>query len=290
MKKRFLIPLLSTIVAVAAAPARSDIIYVSNEHGTIEKFDSTTGADLGIFTTTSGGLGALALDRSANLYAAVPSVNVILKYSPAISVFAITKASALAFDNTGNLFASDYDGATIKKFAPDGTYLGVFATTGSTGPSGLAFDSVGNLYATMYAGNTIKKYSPNGAVSTFGVVPGPYGILGLAFDSSDNLYVGNQYDSTIHKFSSDGTDLGIFASTALSYPRGLSFDSSGNLYVANYGNTVTEFSPNGDLVRILTSPNFTNPQFIAIQVPEPSTLALLVVGAPLFLGRRRRRS
>lgn len=282
------IPLLSTFVVLATAPARSDIIYVSNEHGGIERFDSTTGADLGVFTTTPGGLDALALDSAGNLYAAFPDA--ILKFTPTftIQLFAITSASALAFDGAGILYASDYHGATIERFSPDGAYLGVFATTGETGPSGLAFDSSGNLYASMYVGNTIKKFSPSGAESLFATVPGPYGILGLAFDSSDNLFVGNQYNSTVEKFSADGTALGVFASTGLSYPRGLAFDSEGNLFVANYGNTVAEFSPTGALLRVLTSPNFTNPQFIAIQVPEPSALALLGLSAPLLAFSRRR--
>jgi len=290
MNNRGFIPLLSTIVVLAVTSARSDIIYVSNEHGTIERFDSTTGADLGVFTTTPGGLGALALDRAGNLYAAVPSINAVFKYTPAQETFAITSASGLAFDNAGNLYASDVYGATIKKFSPDGTYLGVFATTGETGPSGLAFDSSGNLYAAMYDGNTIKKFSPSGAEFLFATVPGPYGIIDLAFDNSGNLYVGNQYDSTVEKFSPDGTDLGVFASAGLLYPRGLAFDSAGNLYVANYENTVAEFSPAGDFLRFLTSPNFTNPQFIAIQVPEPSALALLGLSALLLLAFPRRRT
>jgi DNA-binding beta-propeller fold protein YncE len=103
----------------------------------------------------------------------------------------------------------------------------------------------------------------------------------LAFDSSGNLYAAN-FDNTITRFAPDGTP-SLFANSGLNNPAGLAFDSSGNLYVANVDNTIEEFAPNG------THSTFANsglnlPNFIAIQVPEPATGALLALGAVALLG------
>jgi len=55
------------------------------------------------------------------------------------------------------------DSDTIEQFAPDGTDLGVFASTGLNEPLGLMFDSAGNLYAANRGNDTIEKFSATGA-------------------------------------------------------------------------------------------------------------------------------
>ncbi len=64
-------------------------------------------------------------------------------------------------------------------------------------------------------------------------------------------------------------------------PIGLAFDSSGNLYVANQndGNngTIGKFDSAGNGTVFASDLNV--PYFIAVQVPEPATWTLVVLGA-----------
>lgn len=71
----------------------------------------------------------------------------------------------LAFDASGNLYASTYANSTITKLDPEGDSI-QFAT-GLGGPYGLAFGSSGALYAANYANNTLSEISPSGVVSPF---------------------------------------------------------------------------------------------------------------------------
>jgi len=73
-------------------------------------------------------------------------------------------AGALAFDRSGNLYVANYSGYranTITRFAPDATDT-VFATSGLDHPYGLAFDSSGYLYVGNYGDNTIEKFDSAG--------------------------------------------------------------------------------------------------------------------------------
>jgi glucose/arabinose dehydrogenase len=74
----------------------------------------------------------------------------------------------------------------------------------------------------------------------------------------------------------------VFAS-GLANPRGLAFDSSGNLYVANsFDGTVEEFNSNG--TGTVFASGMGRPSGIAIQVPEPSTWAMLILSIGTLLG------
>lgn len=114
----------------AAAPARADILYLSNNS------DST------IMKFTSGGVA---------------------------SVFAssgLDQPRGLAFDSAGNLYAANLGAGTIEKFTPGGVGS-VFAGSGLNRTFGLAFDSAGSLYAANLIGGTIEKFTPGGIGSVF---------------------------------------------------------------------------------------------------------------------------
>ena len=137
----------------------------------------------------------LAFDAAGNLYAAnhrlpypypsPPDLNpyrdTILKLSPTgvdLGFFASDTASAfggqaqlkgpwdLIFDGAGSLYASCTDTDTIEWFAPNGTYLGTFAS-GLNDPAGMTFDNTGNLYVANSGDGTIRKFTPGGVGSVF---------------------------------------------------------------------------------------------------------------------------
>src|SRR5690242_16738753 len=77
-------------------------------------------------------------------------INSITKYdadgngSPFTNEF-VDGPYGIAIDSSGNLYVST-NSNVIRKFAPDGTDLGVFASTGVNNAAGLAFDASGNLF------------------------------------------------------------------------------------------------------------------------------------------------
>ena len=96
------------------------------------------------------------------------------------------------------------------------------------------------------------------------------------------------YGNIIEKFTPGGVG-SVFASSSdgLSDPEGLTFDSAGSLYAANfYAGTIEKFTASG-VGSVLAS--MYEPYNIAILVPEPSTFALLGLGAAAVLRIARRR-
>jgi DNA-binding beta-propeller fold protein YncE len=163
--------LVALLVAALLAPlaaSRADILYMSDfGAGKIEKYDLSTGADLGAFATGLNAATGLAFDSAGNLYAANSGSSTIEKFTPGGvgSVFATTGLSypfGLAFDSAGNLYAGNMGNGTIEKIAPDGTASLFASTTGSNRPQGLAFDSAGNLYVALYPNFTVEQFTPGG--------------------------------------------------------------------------------------------------------------------------------
>lgn len=217
------------------------------------------------------GLLALVSFASADtLFVANFGVNSITKYDDNGNGSAFTNAFVngpygLAVDSSGNLYVST-NANVIRKFAPNGTDLGVFASTGVNNAMGLAFDQSGNLFVANYGSNTIEKFAPNGTdLGVFKYVIGP---TGIAFDPSGNLDVAIAGD-TIARFTPDGLPLSSFTSLDLNNPQGLAFDSLGNLYAANIaGNSITVFSPTGVDLGTIVSANLSGPIGLAFDTSD----------------------
>jgi sugar lactone lactonase YvrE len=276
---------LATVLFVAPAACRADVLYVSASVNSVEEFDTVTGTDLGSIPAVNPSLdnpSGLAFDSTGDLYVANLGDGHIDRFAPGGTgtVFAtVSTPEGLAFDSAGNLFVSSENPAnssdsTIVKLTSNGT-ASVFAS-GLDFPNGLAFDSAGNLYVANTDNSTIMKFASNGTGSLFARTPYPDG---LAFDSAGNLYASN-IEGGISKFSPTGTGLGTFG-TVSGVGEGLAFDSAGNLYVAS-GQTITRFTPSGAGSVLATGGTLADPQFIAIQpglvVPEPATWEMAVLG------------
>lgn len=221
--------------------------------------------------------------------------NGVLSTNPTLFASGLMSPQGLVFDAAGNLLVADVgnggDGANnsvIDKFTPSGT-RSTFAS-GLTGPIGLAFDSAGDLFASD--GNNIDEFTLAGTQSTFATGLGePYG---LAFDSTGNLYVANFSNSTIYKFTPGGTRSTFFPAggpLGPEGPHGLAFNTAGDLFVASssYPYTeVDEISPGGSLS--VFAFGFGGPAFLAFEdIPEPSTWAMVAMGAIALLSLRRRK-
>jgi DNA-binding beta-propeller fold protein YncE len=282
------------LLVATAVSIRADIVYVANwNNSTIDRFDSGTGANLGILASPQGPRG-IALDQAGNIFVVSYPDQKIMKYTPGgvASVFAdiyFSHGEGLAFDSAGNLYMADYVANTITRFAPDGS-SSIFASAGLNQPYGLAFDHAGNLYAANSGNNTIERFTPDGVGHVFAT--GLNTPIGLAFDHAGNLYAANYNGHNVLKFAPNGGVGSVFAS-GFADPAGLAFDSAGNLYVAdqwslpNYG-SVIKVAPDG-VSTPFASTFLSGPVFLAVlQVPEPSSIALLSVAVPAFIAFQRR--
>ena len=141
----------------------------------------------------------------------------------------------LAFDSTGNLYATASSAQTIYKFTSDGArtvFVGPDAFEPDEYPAGLAYDSSGNLFVSIETftdpeAGSIVYFSPTGVKSTFATgltIP-----RGLAFDSSGYLFVAevNQPElgqpGDILKFPPGGGPPMVFASFSVGRPEFLTF-------------------------------------------------------------------
>jgi hypothetical protein len=298
---------LSLLMLAVPAASRADDLYVSNfGNGTISKV-STTDGSVSTFASGLSNPEGLAFDSSGRLYVALQSggidrISSVGNVSQFASNFGYDDMNGVAFDSSGNLYVaatgstnSAYVSAILKLNSQGvlvNSWRWLFATSsGPLQPTGLAFDSTGNLFVTDYSGNALWSISPSGVPTK--ITPMSVNPLGLAFDKQGNLFVGNLSSWTIDKVTPSFA-VSTFAS-GIDDPQGLAFDAAGNLYVANspndaVGTTLTRITPDGTASVFATGLN--RPAYIAVQVPEPSTWVMLVLGVGALLGnlRLRRRS
>lgn len=190
-----------------------------------------------------GGVGALAVDGSDNVYVADGSA--IRKISPAGNVTTLA----------GNRTQGYFDGAgAAARF--------VF-------PSGLAVDGAGNVYVADTSTHAIRKISPAGMVSTL-TGGGPHGFAdgaagaarfdspaGLTLDGAGNVYVADTYNHAVRKITPEGVVStiagdpsapglldGVGAGARFNLPNAIAIDRIGNLYVSDmYNSAVRKITP-----------------------------------------------
>ena len=172
------------------------------------------------------------------------------------------------------------------------TTLGSVATVTGGAPIGdLVADNQGNLYGVTFnggansVGSVFEANENTGKISLLASLGGDYGSnpeAGLIEDSAGDLFGttstgGQNGDGTVFEYDSNTgqlTTVATFDGANGSHPQAvLIADSQGNLYGTTLGNGTT-----GTLFEV------TGSGFV---VPEPSSAALLLVGALSILRRRR---
>ncbi|GAA4690101.1 virginiamycin B lyase family protein [Nocardioides conyzicola] len=160
-------------------------------------------------------------------------------------VVAADVGAGLVFDlavTNGHLFAPDYDGDAVRRFALgrtlvlDGT---VAMPSGSSGPDGIAADGAGRLWVTAYNSSQILRFPATQNLGTATVVPLTGGTLGSPFGivaSADGwVYATGKESGNLVRISSDGS-----SSTFYDLPAGAQAFSvvdgpAGDLYVTDQG-------------------------------------------------------
>jgi len=230
---------LDGIEAVRFGP--DGMLYIGDTTS-IRRFDPNTGAYLGVFAT------------------------------------GFSYATDIAFDRSGDLFASDYQHDSVKEFSPDGTLLRTFDMGGQT--VGLLFEPDGKLLVVLSVSgpdrNTVAELDPQtGDTRTFATnLSEPEGI---AVGPDGRYYVGNfTYASSYGGFDPDtiyvvGPDGGIAQRWNTSQG---DLDGTSNVIFINnklfvtseYNGEVVEFdAATGNYVGSFSAPG--GPQGIALPVP-----------------------
>jgi sugar lactone lactonase YvrE len=165
--------------------------------GTQTTFANVVGPSASFF------LEGLAFDRAGNLFVMAQDktdpdlATTIYKFTPdgVQSTFGSVPSEgfSLAFDSTGNLFATAAAGEQdVYKFTPDGTRsVFVEVPVGTGPPIGLAFDRFDNLFVSTSAG--VYKFTPDGVGTIFAT--GLVEVRGLAFGRNGSLFVAELYDN-----------------------------------------------------------------------------------------------
>jgi hypothetical protein len=270
----------------------NDLFVASQNTGEVLRFDRQTGQYLGSFASGIYGPGGLMFDPASNV---------------------------LYVSEFGNM-----DGQKIDRFnaAPGASFGASLGSIGldsdpKTGRAGMALGPDGALYvSSFFDGRILRVNDPAGsspsAPTTF--AQGPMGFMGtnsLVFDSAGNLDAVGLFSFDVYRFGGDGTghgDLISAASGSLAYPCAAIIAPNGNLLVSSMGNDkpndpfglpiepgyISEYNiSTGAVVNqffIHGIDPFQPTAMLVMPTPEPSTLALTVVGclAGLAWATRRR--
>jgi len=163
-----------------------------------------------------------------------------------------TPDDAIALDQEGNIYASNFTGDTVFKYTTTGTMTEFI--TGLDTPNGIAFDANGNFFVCDWNANTIYKYDALGVLlNSYAATGKPSGMI-KSFTGTQMIYTEYQ-GNKINRLEDDGTITLLSDDPELNGPVGLAFDENGNLFVGNYNDRkIFKVLPSGDLEYIAQLP------------------------------------
>ena len=208
-----------------------------------------------VFVANSAGNHGLNVGSVSELTAA-SSYGTGFNFAPAGAVF--DGPTSLALDESGNVFASNYQGNSLSELSAASSYgTGVNLAPADAmlnGPISLALDGFGNVFASNYLGNSVSEltaesglgtglnFAPAGALFNFPISIGLDG-LGDVFAANASGNSNNGSVSELTAGSSYGTGLNFAPSGAgFNTPQSIAVDGAGNLFVANFSNSVSELT------------------------------------------------
>jgi hypothetical protein len=181
-----------------------------------------------------------------------------------------------------NLFVANGGGESspIGEYTTDGAVINPSLVTGLGNPQGLATDG-NNLYVACWHTGTVGIYTTSGTpITSFGA-PGAYP-GGVVLDGNGHLFVSTI--GGVGEYTTTGVPINtLLISGGYNSGNGIALDGNGHLFWAdNYGgaggNVIGEYTTNGQLINANFITGLHNPVAMAVVVPEPSSLALILIG------------
>lgn len=190
-----------------------EVVLVSNLNtGTITKYDVKTGGFISNFATGIGGPTRMKIGPDNLLYVLQWSGSGLVKRYQLDGAFVddftsvgITQSIGMDWDTEGNLYVSSFDGATVRKFDASGSDLGLFISSGLTGPTNIWFDGT-DLIVNDWSGGAIRRYDNSGNFQG-NITSGLSQVEGIAIFDSGDFIVGNGGTASIKMYNSSGNFL-----------------------------------------------------------------------------------
>jgi sugar lactone lactonase YvrE len=173
---------------------------------------------------------------------------------------------AVAVDGNGNVYVSNWNYYTIKKFTADGQFVTEWSPGdfGGCEPFGLGIDRNGYIYVASSGacdgeGQSILKFTLNGEfVSKWGIKGTGQGQFrnpqGIAVDADGNVYVVDVLNDRVQKFNASNQFVIQWGTSGsgdgqFSRPTDITIDQSGYLYVVDSGNSrIQKFNQDGGFI------------------------------------------
>ena len=168
-----------------------------------------------------------------------------------------------AVDAQGTLWVPDSRHDRFLLFAPDGTFLEAWGTSGSDAgqfrlgdpysptiaTGAVAFDEAGNIFVADTGNKRIQKFGPDRQfITSWGSEGSGTGQfrrpIALAVDGRGWVYVADEAWGKIEVFDDEGTWLTSW--TALGAPEGITVSGDGTIWVAEASVGVVQFTPEGE--------------------------------------------
>lgn len=165
--------------------------------------------------------------------------------------------SGIALAPNGNVYVLDAGNYRVQYFTPNGSFLGLWATTGETqhlGAGDIAVAPNGNVYVTHAFGKYVSYYTSTGSLlGTWGAPGNGAGEFNnpqsIAVSPSSVVYVGDVNNQNIQYFTSAGSFLGSWGGGSVIWPCGLAVSPDGRVFVADaYYNRVKYFTATGSFL------------------------------------------
>lgn len=194
----------------------------------------------------------------------------------------------LALDAEGNLYVTEFFGGRVFVFSPTGDFLDQFTGAGDgvgelSGPTGIAIDANGDVYVGESGTSRVQKFNSDGnPIAVWGgpgVGPGEFGsAMGVGINEElGRVYAADYGNSRIHVYTPDGELLFMFPrggdSTQIGdepdqmfLPIGVDIAGDGTVYVVDSGNNrVQKFTPDGEIIEVLSPLPILAPQVISVE-------------------------
>ena len=194
----------------------------------IKKYDGTTGAYLGNFTS------GYPLDNPTKttfwqdslIYVSQWGVsqNKVVRFNLKTGVFVdeftsigVPTGDSHAWDAAGNLFVPQWgDGLSgrVLKFDTAGVFVSTFIPTSLLdGPVNIWFDTAGDLFVVDWTRGDLLKFNGTTGALISNVINTTSQLEGFAFDSQGRLYLGDWSDNKVYRYDFDSNLLTPFIET-----------------------------------------------------------------------------